>query len=461
VVALFALCTAPVLFLERLNGRYVLLAVFMAFYFLFFGMLDSIALIFGTTQMLVQPGGAEWALLVGATCTLVGYLLTSRIARNAPRRPADDWPQNVILVVGLLLWTVGSASQTYFLVYVMPDSTSITAARAFTALGPTLTFAFMLGSLVAPLGLLILACGYAKFRTLPWLLLIAVVLVVQVAMAFVGNSRGLALMPPVVVIMAVAIKDSRLPKTWIVACLFLFPLAFQFVSAYRAEITSERGLSRTQAVNNLSHVIDVVVASVERTHRPGERASIFERASLKDNFDLEYARTGVDRPFQNGRTLLAIPLAFIPRMVLPDKPDVETGRLFNHQFYGGTDDTYISPSHLGELYWNFGWPGLVAGMLLIGMLLGFVGARTDLSERFSVTRVLVLLVTVQYLCWGSEGDMQSYVSWIRSIAVIGLLHLMFARLAREPALTAMPDSDARMSGGGPPLRLSRFPNILT
>jgi len=114
------------------------------------------------------------------------------------------------------------------------------------------------------------------------------------------------------------------------------------------------------------------------------------------------------------------------------------------------------PSTLGELYWNFGWPGLVAGMLLVGTLLGFVGAKCNFSEHVSVTRMLVLLATVQYLCIGFEGAMSvAYILWLRSLGAVGILHLVFARAttATAPELRA---------AGSPPCaaRDGTVPNIM-
>ena len=53
-------------------------------------------------------------------------------------------------------------------------------------LGPALTFIVMLGRLVRPLGLLILAYGYAKFRSLPWYVLVLAVLFLHLVLGFVG-----------------------------------------------------------------------------------------------------------------------------------------------------------------------------------------------------------------------------------------------------------------------------------
>lgn len=71
-----------------------------------------------------------------------------------------------------------------------------------------------------------------------------------------------------------------------------------------------------------------------------------------------------------GRTLLLAPIGlFIPRFVWPDKPSISIGREFGatFRFTGAFDrETYIAPSMVGELYWNFALPGVVIGSWLLG-----------------------------------------------------------------------------------------------
>jgi hypothetical protein len=122
-----------------------------------------------------------------------------------------------------------------------------------------------------------------------------------------------------------------------------------------------------------------------------------------------------------------------------------------------SDDTYISPSHFGELYWNFGWPGIVGGMLLIGMLLGFVAVRCSLASGQSVTRMLVFLTTVRYVCLGFEGSISvAYVTWLRSLAVIALLHLLLARKSsQQPVPSRIAAAPATPAAG-----VVLYPNLM-
>jgi hypothetical protein len=250
-----------------------------------------------------------------------------------------------------------------------------------------------------------------------------------------------------------------LPRGWILGAAVVVALAFPVFQAYRAEVVGERGMNRAQAAQNIGKVLDLALAAKDRVNNGKERAqTIFERASTKGNVELIFERTGVDVPYQNGRTLVELVVAFVPRVIWPDKPSVAAGQVFNKEMLRGTGDTFISPSHLGELYWNFGWMGVIGGMTFIGMLLGYIGAKTSLAESHSATRLLILLATVGTLCLQFEASVAvTYVVWIRSVAAIGLLHLLFSRPVRH----AQTESAANAGAAVVAPVLPRFPNMLS
>jgi hypothetical protein len=241
------------------------------------------------------------------------------------------------------------------------------------------------------------------------------------------------------------------------------------------EVTGGRGLNRAQALQQIEKVVDIVLGASEKeaNSRSTERAETFvERSSSKFNIEVLFAHAGSDVAFLGGSTLVAIPMAFVPRLLAPDKEDLSVGQLFNRRLFKSNDDTYISISELGEMYWNFSWTGIVLGMSLTGLLLGIVGVKFNLERGVSLTRVLILLVTVQSLCMGFGGSMSiAYVVWLRSMAAVGLLHLVFA--SRRGVVTdglpasviAEPGKSAAASGrtGGllpAGVVVPRFPNMM-
>jgi hypothetical protein len=477
--ALFTLCTAPLLLMRRFNDRYALLAIFLVLYFLFFGALDFQKLLFGSETFADRAdfvSSAELAILLGAGLCVVGYLIgvhAARLSKNP--QPGSEWPASTVLFMGTVLWAVGTAAMIYFQVFMVAEKTNLAAKRGFASMGPVLTFAVMLGHLIQPLGLLMLAYGYAKYRGVFWLTLIVAVVCAQAALGFVTDIKLQAMMGLALVIMTRFLVDNRPPKAWLAAGALFVVIAFPIFQAYRSEVTGARGLDKARAFAELDKVVDIVLAARDKAAegRPGERAQTFvERSSGKGNLEQLFAHVGNDVGYLGGRSLVAIPMAFVPRLLAPDKEDIALGQLFNKQVLKGQDDTYISVSHLGELYWNFAWPGVVAGMTLTGLLLGFVGTKFNLEHGTSLTRVLILLVTVQSLCMGFGGSMSvSYVTWMRSMAAVGLLHVIFARrrvvAVPDDSVGAGPQPDpvvplaGRSSGMLPlPIPTPRFHNLL-
>jgi hypothetical protein len=162
--------------------------------------------------------------------------------------------------------------------------------------------------------------------------------------------------------------------------------------------------------------------------------SFWERSSLKPSVELIVTKTEAGVPFQSGATLTPILAAFVPKLLWPDKPSIAVGQIFNNTFHiGEVADTYISPSHVGEVFWNFGWLGTLLLMPLIGVLLGVIGSKCNAAASLSLTGLMVTVVTIRLLVINSESSIATeYVVWLRSMAAILLLRLAFAKAAVIP-----------------------------
>jgi hypothetical protein len=75
--------------------------------------------------------------------------------------------------------------------------------------------------------------------------------------------------------------------------------------------------------------------------------------------------------YRYGETLILAPIGLlIPRFLWPDKPSISIGREFGATFRLTNvmdSETEISPTMVGEFYWNFSVPGVIVGMWLLGM----------------------------------------------------------------------------------------------
>lgn len=463
---LFALCTAPLLLLKRINDRYVLLGVFMGTYFLIFGALDLQNIFTGADLSMAQDGfvtPARVGVLVGAALALAGYAFGAGLAGTPARNAVPTaWSNGAVLAVGLGCWLFGSAAMAYYSLYAVTENTVQATASGLADMGPVLTFVVMLGNLVQPVGLVVLAYGHARNRNSFWLMLVISVVLLQVVLGFVTDTKGTALFGFLLVALTKTVWDGKVSKPWIVSIIVFAALLFPVFQASRIVVREQKGMNRYQA---LLHIDEVLQSSLETREkldsgRAGDRPATFiERSSSQANVERVFDHTGVDIPYLKGSTLVALPLAFVPRLILPDKQDVQVGQLYARTFFHTASDdfTYISVSELGELYWNFGWLGVVIGMTLTGGILGVVGARSELADTPSLTRLLVLLVTMKTLCFGFGGSIAlSYIVWLRALAAIGLLHLMYSRPSQ--ALNPGRSSSQPAIAFGQPV--PRFSNLL-
>jgi hypothetical protein len=462
LLSLFVLCTSPIIVIRRFNDRYALLVIFSIVYFTFYGFLDVTHLFLGPADL--QPSSdpqsdAERVILCGGLLAFVGYHVGCRsfFSRGTS---AGDWPERVLEVVGLAMWLICTALTWKFRVYVISDVTIDATQRGLASLGSMQIAGFILAQMLQPVGILIIAYTQARYQRPYMLPVVIFVILVQLAFGFTVDVKGDALIGGVLVILTKTLVEGRLPKTWLVGSVIFLVLAFPILQANRW-VRGEYGLNHGQVASSIGDTLQKAIAGSTRVTTESERAqTVFERMSLKGSVELIVSRTGVSVPFQDGYTLSPLVTTLIPRVIWPSKPDVQAGQVMNKEFQvSEVADTYISPSHLGELYWNFGWSGVAIGMFSIGLLLGVVGKGTDLSQSVGITRLLVMIVTIRLLVLGFEGSIAvQYSQWIRSLLAIGVLHLLLASRSSSgsPRQHVTPSGEGLDAVNAPP----SFPNLM-
>jgi len=427
---LFALCSTALLVERPLNGPYSILCLFLAIYFIFYGLQDTLA---GTSEGgLTEP---EIVILIGGALAVLGYILAVAMTRpQIDTADASDWRPATVVIVGLLLWGLGSYAAWVWSVDLITDTKNTTAARALGSISGMKTTLLMLGQMAKPLGMLMIAYAQTVYRR-PYLLPILVFVVVfQLFYGFVVDIKGEAMIGVVLVLLTKVFVHARVPKAWLTVGVVFVVVAFPVFQAHRV-ISGARHIDHAETAQNLGRSISLALeaSTKESTARRRQSQNFFERASLKASVQVIVTKTGDGVEFQQGNTLTPLLATFIPKILWRDKPDLAVGQLMNSEFHiSEFRDTYISPSHLGELYWNFGWLGVLLGMPVIGFVFGTVGARSNLADRVSLTRLMIMVVTIRYIVMGFEGSIAvSYVVWLRSLAGIGLLHLLMERRSRH------------------------------
>jgi hypothetical protein len=462
---LFALCSTPIIDLDGFNGRHALLALFSLVYFVMFGVSDLSALAEAVAIEHSEAilSAAEAVVLVGGLASFLSYRvvisITSRVRENSDGR---DWSRQAVLIAGFLMWAIGTWATYQWYVYIVTDTTNDVVRKGLQNLGTYQATAYVLAQMLQPLGILLIAYAWRMYWHRALLLPILAICALQVVLGFVADVKGLAMLGGILVIVTMVLIDEKIPKWWLAGGVLYVIIVFPIFQAYRAEIHGNRGMARTDVVANFGKVLALTLSAQERVNTGHDRAQSFlERSSLLGNVQMIVEKAGGDVPYQHGYTLTPILATFVPKIVWSDKPDIPTGQLINSEFHLSDSDIYISPSHLGELYWNYGWSGVIVGMAIIGSILGFVGGCFNLAQRKTVTRLLVTVVTIKQLVTGFESAIApSYVVWLRSMAGIGLLHLTLARVPVAARWLDLNITEADDVEADEPDRIRPLPNLL-
>jgi hypothetical protein len=470
VILVTAICTSPLLSMERINGKFFLLAVYMAFAYVYFGFGGVMGILLGRTPEAADGilSSAECVILVSLIGLTVGYHTGARQSRrNVPAAVSADWPFASVVAVGLAFWLIGTASLTYWQVYVIGDRTSATLVRNLASLGQGYTTLFMVGQLIQPLGVMILAYAYAAYRRRFMTPMILTVTFIQVVLGFVADYKSEAILVGMLVIITKTYMSGRIPKAWVICGGLFIMLAFPVFQAQRLAVRGEQGRSAAEALSNIWETLQKSISAQAKVQSGFGGAeyrvqTFWERASLKASVELIVQKAGSDVPYQHGATLTPILTAFIPRIIWSEKESLPVGQIFNKDFNISVDtDTYISPSHIGEIYWNFGWLGTLLLLPATGFLLGIIGSRCAAYPLLSLTRMLIMFVTIFAFAVRAEGSIANeYVVWLRSMAAIGLLHMVFARRTASAGAAAPSGSVLKPVRSADSLGGARFQNIL-
>jgi len=139
--------------------------------------------------------------------------------------------------------------------------------------------------------------------------------------------------------------------------------------------------------------------------------------------------------FQYGATLVSWVYAPIPRTYWLDKPVVRSGQIIGQIIYEGQFvKTGVPPGFVAELYWNFGFPGVVVGMFVFGLGLRYLyEAFRPLLTRNRNALLLYVGLMLPFALQLLGGDLSGVVlqTATHAITMVALLAVVSTR-ATEP-----------------------------
>jgi hypothetical protein len=229
------------------------------------------------------------------------------------------------------------------------------------------------------------------------------VLVPQIIYAIYGTMGGKAFTITLCGLPAIAYwyVRGRLPVRWLVTVLLLavfvvFPLYNSFRYQDRQLDTGrrlEKTMAEAQTWNRKEYFQRSVEAFVVRLAIVTSPAAVVRAVPRW----VEY---------ENGRTLRLGVLSFIPRVLWPGKPILQTGHEFGRTF--GLlnlvdNETLVACTLVGEMYWNFGVVGVALWALLVGCVFRWVYRRYgEGGEHDALRKSLYIALLIQLM--GYDGQ---------------------------------------------------------
>lgn len=329
---------------------------------------------------------------LGLACFAIGAFL---VDRSRPTSTAE-FPRQSAPTAGVLatVYLVSFISVMVTFSLGAYGYISSSEGRASVAsFGAVLSLLSSLGDIVV----LVTALCYFRFRDRKLLLLLIAITMAEFGTSFVSGNKKFAILPLALNVIAYGMIRRRLPRKAVIGVAALLLLIIVPINqSYRAGVRGA-GQSPSEALS--------VAVKTPLTGNPADIASnagqyLFSRFRSIDSVAL--IRTQTPSPFQfaGGRLYYFLPaIVLIPRAVWPGKPVLDSAGQFTNT-YGQRSSSIQSATQItnvGDLYRNFGLPGVVIGMALWGAAIAwltrlFVRRRSPRMEAiylFALASVIV------------------------------------------------------------------------
>lgn len=373
--------------------------------------------------------------LIGYCALLVGYYVVAtpfvRILRARPYVPKKMWPSRLhrTKILALVAVAIGA----------MALRVHLGEFGGSAGTGDVTSTTFVLGILatLAQYAACVLALHIAAGDDRPWLRLLLWVGVLPLAalqsLAFGGKTPILLALYAVMAARHYAKRRLSVPLLAagvVVAVLVVFPT----VNAFR--VPTDRALAASSTEPTIQEFASRVAAipSLFAGMRPSEYAqfaaeSVLGRANGVDSLAV-IMKYGDAIQLGNPTAYWQIPLlAFVPRLVWPDKPVILTGTEFARLFVTPSEEGLrefpsIGVFHIGDLYASFGSSGVLIGMCLLGFLFRLVYQIFDPARSPDLGMKFVYIVLLWGIVNGFESDIPTiYGNLLKSLAIWLLIKL--------------------------------------
>lgn len=316
-----------------------------------------------------------YSLLMAGFYSSIGFRIGSRLRRLG----ASNWrlehvfaPATVIFFLGtaVTLWLASTGAYIYGLY-----EGDLTVLNVLQRLGDWRYMALFM---------LVFAIVRVQSKRPTWVILLLVSSTIVLALDF--SAGGRSRMFSTVLLMAAAYQYARYPSVrvkalvlWLLLALLVLLVGVVFATAFRFERLRYGPFDRPTTLTDMAYLVSGSASTIMNMNT-GEVVDfiediVFERLESLDNLGLTLAYShqleaaeravGIDN-----NIIKSILWSFVPRFLWPSKPIVSNFGLWFYRLYYGTSGwSWRGPTAIGDLYRNFGTPGVLAGMFLLGIVL--------------------------------------------------------------------------------------------
>ncbi|MDH3493515.1 MAG: hypothetical protein OEM82_08195 [Acidobacteriota bacterium] len=344
--------------------------------------------------------------------------------------PEDLWlPGFVLMMIGIGFNILGFLQG--LLGYQRIDETGI-----FDGLLFFLAVIFLIGNM-----LLWLVVFQAKDKSGPYYLVLTVlVLMVPLKMALQGN-RGSLLGSAIPIALAFWYSGRRLKLqhsfVFGVVLFFATSIGIVYGTTFRMIKGSEQRMDTGDYVGQVVETIDYISRTDTVKLFDESTAVLFARIDNLSSLAVLVANYEQLEPYEASYGLKDniyndLVTSLVPRFLWPDKPSTSDPRAFGDLYFNYGENSFaITP--FGDLLRNFGLPGVVLGMVLVGFYLRMIYSILIETERPRIWKKMAffpLLIVISY-----ESFYATYFpSFVRTVFVIIISLLIIKFLAPRRSL---------------------------
>ncbi|MEO9130536.1 MAG: hypothetical protein ABI240_04945 [Sphingomonas sp.] len=308
--------------------------------------------------------------------------------------------------MALLLLIVGSAVD-YGLI--LPSSIGLITTPIPQALSQV-AFASWLGCFLLT---------YSSLRDKSPLLYLAIAAsILSCASGILQFSKQTAVFPLLMLAMGFVYARPRL-KNLVVSFLAIgtfFMTIVPVVTYSRAVLVNTLGTGAAASLPDRLKIVMSYTAEREKEINDKEVQGGWARLSYVNSGTFAINQFDAGRP---GASLRNIFIVFLPRFIYPNKPIItDIGNEFNASVNGNAGSA-SSPGLAAELYWNGGWPMLIFGSLLVGIILSALSAYSVVVMRNEAFHLLFIVLIGLRMGVRMDGMMVPDIIGPISYVVIG------------------------------------------